>query len=48
MALFKETFQSKSQLRKFCSEILSNMNQFEELNHKKIKELKVKLEKRLY
>tara|TARA_B100001540_G_scaffold317694_1_gene352203 strand:- start:349 stop:2103 length:1755 start_codon:yes stop_codon:yes gene_type:complete len=42
---FDEWIQSKSQLRKFCSEILCNTNQFEELNHKKIEELKLKLEK---
>tara|TARA_B100000686_G_scaffold310944_1_gene354133 strand:- start:456 stop:2207 length:1752 start_codon:yes stop_codon:yes gene_type:complete len=42
---FDEWIQTKSQLKKFCSEALSNMNQFKELNHKKIEELKLKLEK---
>jgi len=42
---FDEWIQNKLELRKFCIEKLSKTNQFEELNHKKIEELKQKLEK---
>ena len=42
---FDEWIQNKFELRKFCVEKLSKTNQFAELNHKKIEEIKQKLEK---